>query len=154
VTVASSPKFAAFESWRGIKPQVLSMFTQQLQEDFSQTIERFLALQAMGSPSARQDTRVLKSLLLERPQPQFTALDLGLSLLADVDLRDRLHELKMPFLRIYGRLDGLVPAKIAQEVSELAPNSASKVFQHSSHAPFITEPDIFIDELEAFISSQ
>lgn len=66
VTVASSPKFAAQGSWRGIQPDVLTAFTDQLVADFQLTIERFMALQAMGSPSARQDVKVLKQAVLSR----------------------------------------------------------------------------------------
>ena len=69
VTVASSPKFAAERPWRGIQPQVLSAFTDQLVDDFQTTIERFMALQAMGSPSARQDVKTLKQAVLSRPSP-------------------------------------------------------------------------------------
>ena len=54
VTVASSPCFGARDQWPGIKPEVLSGFQQQLSEDFQRTVERFLALQTMGTESARQ----------------------------------------------------------------------------------------------------
>lgn len=52
VTVASSPCFSAHDSWPGIKPDVLSGFQQQLSEDFQRTVERFLALQTLGTESA------------------------------------------------------------------------------------------------------
>ncbi|HCH38743.1 MAG TPA: pimeloyl-[acyl-carrier protein] methyl ester esterase, partial [Enterobacter sp.] len=60
VTVASSPCFSAREAWPGIKPEVLAGFQHQLSEDFQRTVERFLALQTMGSDTARQDARLLK----------------------------------------------------------------------------------------------
>lgn len=52
VTVASSPCFAARDDWPGIKPEVLAGFQQQLSDDFQRTVERFLALQTMGTESA------------------------------------------------------------------------------------------------------
>lgn len=64
VMVASSPCFAARDDWPGIKPEVLAGFQQQLSDDFQRTVERFLALQTMGTESARQDARALKQAVL------------------------------------------------------------------------------------------
>ncbi|AJR07180.1 pimeloyl-[acyl-carrier protein] methyl ester esterase [Photobacterium gaetbulicola] len=150
VTVASSPRFAAEETWRGIKPQVLDEFRRQLDLDFRATIERFMALQAMGSRTARQDIRQLKEAVLSRPEPNPAALALGLDILARVDLRPELAAVSPPWLRLYGRLDSLVPAKVARDLDQLAPQSQRHVFAGASHAPFISHPDEFIDTLKAF----
>ncbi|NVD05339.1 pimeloyl-ACP methyl ester esterase BioH [Vibrio sp. JPW-9-11-11] len=154
ITVASSPKFAAHQSWRGIQPKVLGAFTEQLVEDFQLTIERFMALQAMGSPSARKDVKHLKQAVLSRPTPNPTSLLSGLNLLGDIDYRHRLHELSMPILRLYGRLDGLVPVKVASDVGSLIPNSESHVFSASSHAPFMTEFESFCEQVQRFIGNE
>lgn len=61
VTVASSPCFSAREGWPGIKPEILGGFQQQLSDDFQRTVERFLALQTLGTETARQDARTLKA---------------------------------------------------------------------------------------------
>ncbi|MGR5133257.1 pimeloyl-ACP methyl ester esterase BioH [Vibrio alfacsensis] len=150
ITVASSPKFAAERPWRGIQPNVLSAFTEQLMEDFSLTVERFMALQSMGSPSARQDVKQLKQAVLSRPQPNPDSLLVGLNILADVDLRDALTALTMPMLRLYGRLDGLVPIKVATDLNEQLPNTQQFVFNQSSHAPFMTEHDAFCSQVRDF----
>lgn len=150
VTVASSPKFAAERPWRGIQPQVLSAFTDQLVDDFQATIERFMALQAMGSPSARQDVKTLKHAVLSRPSPNPQSLLAGLNMLAEVDLRDQLPHLSMPLLRLYGRLDGLVPVKVAHDLAHVVPHSQQYIFTESSHAPFMTELEAFCQQLVAF----
>ncbi len=54
VTVASSPCFSARDEWPGIKPDVLAGFQQQLSDDFQRTVERFPALQTMGTETARR----------------------------------------------------------------------------------------------------
>ena len=81
----------ARDEWPGIAPKVLTGFNQMLAGDFRQTIERFLAIQAMGSEHARDDIRQLRHWLAERPAPQFAALEAGLTLLADIDLREPLR---------------------------------------------------------------
>ncbi len=150
ITVASSPKFAAERPWRGIKPEVLTAFTEQLMQDFQMTIERFMALQAMGSPTARQDVKTLKKAVLSRPLPNQESLLLGLDLLATIDLRQELARLKMPFLRLYGRLDGLVPVRVATELEKIVPDSGHYVFSGSSHAPFMTELELFCTKITQF----
>lgn len=152
ITVASSPKFAAERPWRGIQPNVLNAFTEQLVDDFQLTIERFMALQAMGSPSARQDVKQLKKAVLSRPTPNPSALLAGLQLLADIDYRAQLENLTLPVLRLYGRLDGLVPIKVASDVDRLLPHSNQYVFADSSHAPFMTELENFCQQVKQFIS--
>jgi len=158
VTVASSPKFMAQElavnglNWPGIKPDVLSYFNQQLAQNLPVTINRFLAIQAMGSLTAKQDIRDLKRLLSLRPEPHIDALTAGLKLLETVDLRDDLLDLTMPFYRLYGRLDTLVPQPVIELMDSALPRSGKHVFQESSHAPFISEPDNFVTILREFLA--
>lgn len=147
VTVASSPCFAAREDWPGIKPEVLAGFQQQLSENFQRTVERFLALQTLGTESARQDARLLKAVVLEQPMPEVEVLNGGLEILKTADLRDQLTQLAMPFLRMYGYLDGLVPRKVAALLDERYPASECIIFPKAAHAPFISHPADFCSAL-------
>ncbi|WP_429136246.1 pimeloyl-ACP methyl ester esterase BioH [Aeromonas hydrophila] len=151
ITVASSPCFMARDDWPGIAPKVLTGFNQMLAGDFKQTIERFLAIQAMGSEHARDDIRQLRHWLAERPAPQLAALEAGLGLLAEVDLRDELTSLSLPWLRVYGRLDSLVPKASIPLLDERYPSSRSVVLEKASHAPFISHPQQFIEIIEYFV---
>ncbi|HFQ8226122.1 TPA: pimeloyl-ACP methyl ester esterase BioH [Citrobacter amalonaticus] len=149
VTVASSPCFSARDAWPGIKPDVLAGFQQQLSEDFQRTVERFLALQTMGTETARQDARALKKTVLALPMPPVTVLNGGLEILKTVDLRESMTSLTVPFLRLYGYLDGLVPRKVVPLLDALWPESESLIFAKAAHAPFISHPDAFCQALVA-----
>ncbi|ANR79157.1 pimeloyl-[acyl-carrier protein] methyl ester esterase [Kosakonia sacchari] len=152
VTVASSPCFSAQGDWAGIKPEVLAGFQQQLSEDFQRTVERFLALQTLGTETARQDARELKNAVLSLPMPPTEVLNGGLEILKTVDLRDALGGLTLPFLRMYGRLDGLVPRKIVPLLDDMWPQSESLVFPKAAHAPFVSHPAAFCEALLALKS--
>ncbi len=154
ITVASSPRFSATDLWRGIKPVVLCQFSQQLKSDFALTIERFMALQMMGSSSAKKDIKQVKQAILSRPAPNPAALSSGLRILADIDLRENLNQLTMPVCRMYGRLDGLVPIKVAADTDILLPQSTKVVFEQASHAPFISHHDEFITQLDNFLQQK
>ncbi|HEE9789809.1 TPA: pimeloyl-ACP methyl ester esterase BioH [Enterobacter soli] len=149
VTVASSPCFSARDAWPGIKPDVLAGFQQQLSEDFQRTVERFLALQTMGTETARQDARTLKNTVLSLPMPDVEVLNGGLEILKTVDLREPLSTLALPHLRIYGYLDGLVPRKVVPLLDTLWPQSESHVVAKAAHAPFISHPAEFCSALVA-----
>ena len=149
VTVASSPCFSARDGWPGIKPEVLAGFQQQLSDDFQRTVERFLALQTMGTESARQDARLLKSTVLALPMPEVSVLNGGLEILKTVDLRESLAALTLPHLRIYGYLDGLVPRRIVPLLDEQWPRSESLIVGKAAHAPFISHPAEFCAALVA-----
>lgn len=149
VTVASSPCFSARDAWPGIKPDVLAGFQQQLSEDFQRTVERFLALQTMGTETARQDARTLKNTVLSLPMPDVEVLNGGLEILKTVDLREPLVTLALPHLRIYGYLDGLVPRKVVPLLDTLWPQSESHVVAKAAHAPFISHPAEFCSALVA-----
>lgn len=143
VSVASSPRFTASHDWPGIKPDILSGFQHMLSVDFQRTVERFLALQTMGTDNARQDARQLRAVVLEQPMPGVEALNGGLDILKTTDLREALSGLTLPHWRIYGQLDGLVPRKTAALLDTLWPQSVSYILAKAAHAPFISHPDLF-----------
>ena len=128
---------------------MLSGFQQQLSEDFQRTVERFLALQTLGTESARQDARALKQAVLSLPMPSSEVLNGGLEILKTADLRAPLTALDLPFLRLYGRLDGLVPRKIVPQLDAQWPQSESFIFDKAAHAPFISHPQAFCAPLVA-----
>ncbi|WP_413453639.1 pimeloyl-ACP methyl ester esterase BioH [Erwinia persicina] len=150
ISVASSPRFSATEDWPGIKPDTLANFQQQLSEDFQRTVERFLALQTLGTDSARQDARALKSVVFERPVPTVDVLNGGLEILKTADLRQDMAALAMPFLRLYGALDGLVPRRIVPLLDASWPDSHGHVIDKAAHAPFISHPEAFSQRIIDF----
>jgi pimeloyl-[acyl-carrier protein] methyl ester esterase len=143
ITVTSSPCFVNNSDWPGIKEEVLQGFHRQLARNPQKTIDNFLAIQAMGSPHIRQDVKKIQKLIAEHPPAAATALDAALSLLDQTDMRARLHEIRQPFLRLYGQLDSLVPKAVIEQVASLAPHSEQHVFAKASHAPFISHENEF-----------
>ncbi|GIU38276.1 pimeloyl-ACP methyl ester esterase BioH [Shewanella schlegeliana] len=143
-TIASSPCFMATEEWPGIPENVLSQFAQQLTHDLDKTIERFLAIQAMGSATAKGDIKQLRELVLAKPKAQQSALAQGLTMLERVDLRSQLPQISQPWLRIWGRLDGLVPRRVIKTMPQLS-RSQDLLLNKASHAPFISHQQEFVE---------
>lgn len=149
VLVASTPFFAQHDDWPGIKPDVLNAFKDQLVSHREKTIERFLAIQAMGSESARDDIKQLKLLLNQYPAPKEQALSAGLDILQHDDLRAMFAQLTVPIVGIFGRLDALVPYRALKKMQALQPNFDYEVIDKASHAPFISHKAAFITALKS-----
>ena len=101
--------------------------------------------------SIGEDIKLIQELVMATSLPERYALDQGLNLLETVDLRKQLVDINVPYLRMYGKMDGLVPKKIIEEVNILAPESASVVFDKASHAPFISNFQDFIATLTLWL---
>lgn len=153
ITIASTPCFVERQDWHGIKPTVLAMFEQQLETDFSRTLKRFLAIQAMGSPSAKHDIKNIQSSIQTYPEPSPVALLDGLGLLSSVDMRAEIHRIQSPTLRLYGRLDSLVPQDGIDAIQALQQDCKTVVVPHAAHAPFISHPQIFACAVTEFAQS-
>lgn len=153
ITMASSPCFVSNGSWKGIEPDVLQGFQRQLARDYEKTLDRFLAIQAMGSATAKQDVKLIRQQLGELPSPAEEALAAGLALLESVDLRGMIGRISQPTLRLYGRLDSLVPTSSIDRIHELHPGADTVVMPHAAHAPFISHPRQTADILLNFINN-
>lgn len=153
ITVSSSPRFVQTEDWpHAMKANIMDSFCRYLEEDYQGTIIRFLAIQAIGSETQKEDIKRLRDTVFVHGVPASKALREGLALLNDVDLRNALNNIEAPFLRLYGRLDSLVPAKAADAIQALAPNSRQFTFPKASHAPFLSHTQQFLTQVESFLS--
>ncbi|MDC8829312.1 pimeloyl-ACP methyl ester esterase BioH [Alteromonas gilva] len=153
ITLASSPCFVSGPGWRGIEPQVLQGFQTQLARNYEKTLDRFLAIQAMGSPSAKQDVKVIRGHLRDLPAPAEQALVAGLNLLEQTDLRQAIGRITQPTLRLYGRLDSLVPTCSIDRIHELQPAADTVVLSRAAHAPFISHPQQTAEIMLSFVKN-
>jgi len=151
ILIASSPYFTEQDTWSGIKPDVLKAFMSQLSANTNKTIDRFLAIQAMGSDSAKQDIKQLKQLIKSAPEPHEMALSAGLDFLLTEDLRSLFSELAIPIYGIFGALDALVPIKSVAKIHALNPRFEAQVIPKASHAPFISHKAEFIKILKEML---
>ncbi|RDV24849.1 pimeloyl-[acyl-carrier protein] methyl ester esterase [Alteromonas aestuariivivens] len=154
ITIASTPRFVAGPGWPGISAELLTEFENQLEKNYRKTLERFLAIQAMGSDTARQDIKAIRSQITRFPDPSAVALKEGLALLSSEDIRQDIGRIRQPTLRLYGRLDSLVPTTGIDAICQLHPSSDAVVLPHAAHAPFISHPQQSADIIRQFMHSR
>ncbi len=135
--LCAPPRFVRSEGWpHAVSPEILQDFGRDLENDYEGTLERFLALEALGSDRAQADLRKLRAETFNEHPPEVRALVEGLDVLEHCDLRARLRELKTPSAWIAGRRDRLVPWQ-AMQWSAGQCNGAFARIEGGGHAPFI-----------------
>ena len=150
VEIAESPKLLAASDWSyGVAAPVLAEFGAGLQRDYRRAIERFLALELIGSTNAQSMLRDLKARVFERGDPAMRVLVDGLQVLETTDLRADLEHLRMPSLWIGGRRDRLIAAAAMRWSAERAPNGRY-IEIDSGHAPFLSHSREVADAILAF----
>jgi pimeloyl-[acyl-carrier protein] methyl ester esterase len=152
IAVTATPRFVKAADWQAATARsTLSGFHRGLLGDPAGTLQRFMALQVRGSDAGRNTLRELRRELAARPQPDPEALGLGLRLLGDSDLRDRLPEIECPSLWLFGERDTLVPAAAAEGIRRLLPEARVRVIPGAAHAPFLSHPSATAAEILSFL---
>jgi len=150
--VASSPCFVQTASWQtAMQKQFLENFAVSLNNDFSGTLSRFLALQFLGVKGVQTEIKQLRQQLLAHP-PATQALIDGLAILqtANFNQSTAIEEIKengnsnIPIHWILGRLDRLVPISVATVLAN-RPNNTVTTIAKAGHAPFISHPQEFLN---------
>jgi len=151
--LCATPKFARDESWPwGSDATLVHQLALDLEVDYHATIERFLALEAMGSPDPRAELRRLRELAFARGEPDLRVLQEGIRILETRDLRARLPGLRQQNAWIAGRRDRLVPPQ-AMEWSAQQAHGRFVQIERAGHAPFFTHADDVAQALQPLLDS-
>ncbi|MCW8890642.1 MAG: pimeloyl-ACP methyl ester esterase BioH [Sedimenticola sp.] len=154
VLVTSSPKFVIGEQWpHAMALNTLKLFAKALSRDPHQTLERFLSLQVQGDEAARETLRLLRKDIALRPEANPVALEHGLDLLLDVDLRAGLRDIQCPTLWLFGERDTLVPADLCDEIEQMMPDAEILILQGCAHAPFLSHPQACLRAMNHFLGT-
>jgi pimeloyl-ACP methyl ester carboxylesterase len=70
----------------------------------------------------------------------------------DYDFRDRLPEVKVPTLIVWGEKDSIIPVRDADEFERLIEDSRKIVMRDTGHIPMAERPNVFNDLLLEFLA--
>ncbi|MCI0654853.1 MAG: pimeloyl-ACP methyl ester esterase BioH [Methylococcaceae bacterium] len=153
--IAGNPKFSKDPDWpHALGNDVLDRFNQNLCEDFTGTLLRFLKIQTLGLKFSQQAYRTLKNRLYECAPPHPRALFAGVEILKFADLREQLNSVGKPVLIVLGTEDFLVPVEVGESLMALNPSAHRCVIQNAGHMPFITHREECLAEVIRFLSKQ
>jgi len=72
----------------------------------------------------------------------------------DYDFRDRLPEIGVPTLIVWGEKDSIIPVKDAQEFERLIPDSRKVVMKDTGHVSMAERPETFNDLMMQFLEER
>ena len=151
VMVAATPRFVRAADWpHAVDATVFGRFGEELAGDYAGTLDRFIALDTLGSEHGRAELKTLRTLLHARGEPDPEALQAGLRLLDASDLRPALPRLAVPSLWLGGRRDRLVDPRGMAAAAALAPRSRFVELAGAAHAPFLGHAADVAAEIGAF----
>lgn len=140
VPIASSPCFVSKRDWQyAMAPTALKSFADAVAEDWEAVVDRFLALETLGSPNEKAELRWLRAEVYAHGKPDPVALMSGLAMLESIDLRTQLSDLTVPSLWLGGHRDRIVPPQAILAAAELCRGRAELLA--AAHAPFLTHPE-------------
>ncbi|MGH8214351.1 MAG: pimeloyl-ACP methyl ester esterase BioH [Rhodanobacteraceae bacterium] len=149
--MCASPRFVRGNDWPyAASPEILQGFGRDLESDYEGTLERFLALEALGSDCAQADLRKLRADTFNELRPGVRALVEGLDVLEHTDLRSRLREIAQPTAWIAGRRDRLIPWQ-AMQWSAAQCGGTFTCIAGAGHAPFIGHTQEVVAALEPLL---
>ena len=152
VLVATTPCFVQRPDWPcAMAAGTLAEFSVALQEDYAQTLRRFVALQMHGSERERELLADVRQRLFSRGEPDVAALQHGLKILRDTDLRAQLKEIEHKTLVIAGERDRLTPPAASVYLAQTLPAARLVKIAGAAHAPFLSHPDIFVQHVTDFM---
>lgn len=151
--VCATPKFVRDDSWpHGSDPSLVRQLATDLETDYHATLERFLALEAMGSADPRAELRHLRALAFERGEPDLRVLQEGIRILEDSDRRAALPDLAVPSAWISGRRDRLVHPQVMQWSSAQSGGRYDEI-ERAGHAPFFGHADAVAQALNPLLDN-
>jgi len=161
ILLAGNPRFIRThdaadspEHWPGVSPRVLDAFSSQLTEDAQQTLLRFLALQVHSLPDTKALLKTLKAAIFECDPPDNAALQQGLKILKEADLRPALAAFNRPVSAILGGRDTLVPHALGAHLQRLQPDLQLHLIDKAGHVPFLSHQDQLSEIISGFMESK
>lgn len=149
---ATSPRFVRTADWPHAQDAAqIEAVGASLATAFDATLNRFLALQTLGSDSARDTLVTLRRDLFSHGRPQ--GLEAMLDVLVHSDLRGEVAAIDCPSLLLFGLRDAITPIGAGRWLANAIGDAQLVEFPRASHAPFLSHEADFLAALRTFLDA-
>lgn len=136
VLLATTPRFVAAPDWlHAMGREDLEAFGAALLAEPRATLLRFLSLQTRGMEGQKAMLQQLRQTMIAAPVPERAALEAGLAILRDSDLREMAGEVRQPTLVVHGALDTLSAPGAGAWLTAALPDARHVELPRAGHAP-------------------
>ncbi len=149
VLVAATPCFAERPDWpHGMAARTLDEFAAEVRADPTQALDRFSRLNAVNGAGAREAARALAQCAREAPADR-DALEQGLRVLRETDLRPDAARIDRPTLVVHGTRDAVAGVGAGRWLAATIPGARLVEVEDAAHVPFLTHREAFACAVEA-----
>ena len=153
VLIASTPRFGKNTDWEaGLEPVAFNTFRETLARDWLQTLGDFIWLQLRGSRNADTTQQQMLRALQDHGTPQPAALEAGLTMLENNDLRRHVSAITHPVLLIAGQNDHIAPPAASQWMAPRMVRARILEIARCGHAPFLSHVEECAQPLREFMA--
>lgn len=153
ITICGSPRFPCDPNWQGLSAiKILKCNTQLTPQRLQRILKIFYRLIVSTEETKAPSGNSYPAFLNKRPEVPYEVLMAGIKMVTYLDERPSLSHLKVPSLHLFGRHDPLVPCSLANYFEQYVGHK-SYIFEHSSHSPMFTEPELFCQIVNNFYHS-
>ena len=148
---AAFAKFVASDDYpEGLRQPALAKMVTLFQADYPKYMRQFLQLQFLYAKDAAAILSDIVPKIVAHGAP--AALQAALDAVAQTDARPWLAAVRCPTLLIFGQKDSITPPRMGEYLHRHLPNSRLLLFERDSHAPFLSHPQHFVEQLLSFWS--
>lgn len=139
ITICGSPRFPSDPNWQGLSAiKILKCNTLLTPKRLQRIVKIFYRL--IGNSD---------EFLASKESVPYEVLMAGIRMVTYIDERPSMTHLKVPSLHLFGRYDPLVPCSLASYFEQYSGHH-SYIFEHSTHSPMFTEPQLFAQVVKNF----
>lgn len=150
---ATTPRFGKAAGWEnGLEPIAFQTFRETLVRDWQQTLADFIWLQLRGSRHAEETQQQIRDALATQGLPHREALDAGLVMLANNDLRRHIGGITHPTLLVSGQNDRVTPPGAMRWMNGQMVRSRYLEIDRAGHAPFLSHTEDCAAPLREFLA--
>ena len=154
VLFAATPRFTSAPDWPyGAPADRLEDLAQGLRSDYRRTVSDFLELQVRGSASGEAVLAQLRAALFAHGEARTEALDAGLDILRETDLRTVMGDIGTPALVVAGQYDRVLLPAASRALAEAMPRARYVEIRRAAHAPFLSHASEIAGLMTEFLES-
>jgi len=149
--IAASPCFVQQPNWMSaMQVDVLKDFAEALKQDYRKTLLQFIALQTLSSDQSKVALKQLRANVFSYGEPCSEALEQGLNILMNADLRDEFLTEIIPCLVVLGERDQLVPVAVNDFYNDK--QCTVEIIPKAGHVPFLSHMNNTLSCVERFLA--
>lgn len=137
ITIASAPTFMAKKDWPGLSNSQTERFGKLKNHPRCKILQDFIKLNLFPQNCFLARQTISNAVDVRNQQ----ALQGGLKILKELDLRNAIHTITLPWLQIYGARDAIVPVAIPEKLRTDTNDhckSNIQILPKAGHMPFIS----------------